>query len=220
MQTISKLIARVGIYIGVAAFFIALVTIKIPTSFNNFWAEDGTFYQQALTEAFPKDMFSSGGGYIIIISRIIARIVTLGPISYAPFVNEIVVTLILSFFVFRLYTNLDFLIKSKVFKLIISISIFLLPVSSFDVIASGGGLHFQQIFISLVIVLTAREKADIYKLDVLIIVISILSDPLAVIIIAPLFFRHKNRALIFWKKKLSTLIVIASAVALQFIMII
>ena len=220
MQTISKLIARVGIYIGVAAFFIALVTIKIPTSFNNFWAEDGTFYQQALTEAFPKDMFSSGGGYIIIISRIIARIVTLGPISYAPFVNEIVVTLILSFFVFRLYTNLDFIIKSKVFKLIISISIFLLPVSSFDVIASGGGLHFQQIFISLVIVLTAREKADIYKLDVLIIVISILSDPLAVIIIAPLFFRHKNTALIFWKKKLSTLIVIASAVALQFIMII
>ena len=87
-------------------------------------------------------------------------------------------------------------------------------------IASGGGLHFQQIFISLVIVLTAREKADIYKLDVLIIVISILSDPLAVIIIAPLFFRHKNTALIFWKKKLSTLIVIASAVALQFIMII
>jgi hypothetical protein len=220
MQTISKQIVRVGTYIGVAAFFVGLVIIKIPTSFNKFWAEDGTFYQQALTEAFPRDMFSSGGGYIILISRIIARIVTLGPITYAPFVNEIVVTLILSFFVIRLYTNLNFFIKSRVFKLIISISVFLLPVNSFDVIASGGGLHFQLIFISLVIVLTARERLEIYKLDVLIIVIAILSDPLAVITVAPLFFRIRNEMSIFWQKKMSTLIVIVSAGVIQFIMMI
>jgi hypothetical protein len=220
MQAISKLIARVGIYIGVATFFVVLVIVKIPTSFNNFWAEDGTFYQQALTEPFPRDMFSSGVGYIILISRIIARIVTLGPISYAPFVNEIVVTLLLSFFVIRLYTNLDFFIKSRVFKVIISLSVFLLPITSFDVIASGGGIHFQMIFISLVIVLTARQRAEIYKLDVLIIVIAILSDPLAVITLAPLFIRIRNEALIFWNKKLTTLAVIAAAGVLQFIMVV
>ena len=223
MQIIPKLTHRIlvaGSYIGVTTFFLALLVVKIPTSFNNFWAEDGTFYQQALTDVFPRDIFSSGGGYIILISRIVARIVTLGPIYYAPFVNEIVVTLILSFLVQRLYTNLNFVIKSKICKLVVSISIFMLPINSFDVIASGGGLHFQLIFISLIIVLTARERDKIFKLDVLIVSIAILSDPLALIALAPLFLRTKKDVFKFWRNKLTALAVMAISGLIQFMMVI
>jgi len=222
LHVIAKLIQqilRAKNYIGVTTFFLTLVIVKIPTSFNNFWAEDGTFYQQALTDVFPRDIFSSGGGYIILISRMVARIVTLGPISYAPFINVIVVTLILSLFVQRLYINLNSLIKSRILKFVVSISVFLLPINSFDVIASGGGLHFQLIFISLVIILAARESGKIYKLDVFIVSMAILSDPLALITLAPLFLRIRNEVFKFWRNKLSTLTIITTSGVIQFIMV-
>ncbi len=219
MHVVAKQILRARSYIGVATFFLALVVVKIPSSLNNFWAEDGTFYQQALTDEFPRDIFSYGGGYVILISRIVARIVTLGPISYAPFVNVIVVSLILSFFIHRLYVNLNFLIKSKVFKFVASVSVFLLPINSFDVIASGGGLHFQLIFISLVIVLAARERGKISKLDVLIVSIAILSDPFAFLTLAPLFLRIRNEVFNFWRNKLSCLAIIAASGVIQFVML-
>lgn len=219
LPKLSRRIPRVGPFVAFLSSFLALVVLKIPTSFSNFWAEDGTFYQQALTEAFPRDIFSSGGGYIIFISRVIARIVTLGPISYAPFINEIVVTVVLSFFVFRLYSNLNFLIKSRVFKLIASISVFLLPINNFDVIASSGGLHFQLIFISLVIVLVARETGQISLIDLAIISIAILSDPLALISVTPLILRNRHDAIKFWKSKLSSLVFLGISALIQFIMV-
>lgn len=207
-------------FVGASFFLLILVAIKIPTAFRNFWAEDGTFYQQALSDTFPQDFFSSGGGYVIFISRIVARIVALGPVLYAPFVNEVVVTIFLSYFIRRLYINLSLLLKSKIYKFIISISVFLLPINNFDVIASGGALHFQLIFLSLIILLAAKKRNAIYNLDALVVSIAILSDPLTLITLIPIFFRSRTEVIRFWKNALGALILIAIAVITQIVMVV
>ena len=98
METVlrqNQFLTKVLNFVGVLFLLLALIWVKIPSAFNNFWAEDGTFYQLALTETFPKDFFSSGGGYVIFISRLIARIVALGPVIHAPFLNTVVVIICL-----------------------------------------------------------------------------------------------------------------------------
>ena len=215
-----KWITEISTFVGVTFSLLILVAIKIPTAFRNFWAEDGTFYEQALTDNFPQDFFSSGGGYFIFISRIIARLVTFGPVAYASFFNEVIVTLFLSFFIVRLYVNLNFLLKSKIYKIIISISVFLLPINNFDVIATAGALHFQLIFISLIISLSARKRSGISKLDIVIVSIAILSDPLALITLIPLFIRERTEVMKFWRNALGAMILIAISVATQIAMVI
>lgn len=79
-----------GNFAALNLFLSVLVGIKIPSAFRKFWAEDGFFYERALVDTFPEE-FLSGSGYLNFISSIIARIVTLGPIEHAPFVNTVVV---------------------------------------------------------------------------------------------------------------------------------
>lgn len=207
-------------FVGLNLFLLALVEIKIPSAFRNFWAEDALFYEQALVDNFPGEFFSPGSGYLIFISRIISRFVTLGPIEYAPFVNVLVVNIFLSLFIQRVYVNLGIFIKSRVYKAIISISLFLLPINNFDVIASGGALHFQLLFVSLVLILSAKERNDICKLDVLIIAVAILSDPLASLTLIPLFFQRKKLLAKFWKKAPGSITFITASVITQAVMVI
>lgn len=88
--------------------------------------------------------------------------------------------------------NLGIFVKSRIYKVIISISLFLLPINNFDVIANGGALHFQLLFVSLILALSAKERKAIYKLDTVIISVAILSDPFTLITLMPLFFQRKN----------------------------
>lgn len=222
METVlrqNQSLTKVLNFVGVLFLSLALIWVKIPSAFNNFWAEDGTFYQLALTETFPKDFFSSGGGYVIFISRLIARIVALGPVIHAPFLNTVVVIIFLSFFIRRLYVNLGFFLKSNIYKSIISISVLLLPISNFDIIATGGGQHFQLIFITLVILLVAKNRNSIQKLDVIIVSLAILSDPLVSITFIPLVLGNRTEMLRFWKKARVGLIVICISTMTQILMV-
>jgi hypothetical protein len=207
-------------FIALNLILFALVGIKIPSAFRNFWAEDAFFYEQALEDTFPEEFFSSGGGYLIFISRIVSRIVTLGPIEHAAFINVVVVNIFLSLFIQRVYVNLGVFVKSRIYKSVISISLFLLPINNFDVIASGGGLHFQLLFVSLVLVLSAKERKVFYKLDTLVIAIAILSDPLALITLIPLFFQRKKELRNFWRKSPVSLTFITASVITQIVMVI
>jgi hypothetical protein len=207
-------------FVALNLFLLALVGIKIPSAFRNFWAEDGGFYEQALVDTFPEEFFSSGGGYLIFISRIISRIVTLGPIEHAPFVNAVVVNVFLSLFIQRVYVNLGIFVKSRIYKAIISISLFLLPINNFDVIASGGALHFQLLFVSLILALSAKERKAIYKLDTFIIAVAILSDPFTLITLMPLFFQRKNELAKIWRKVPGSLTFIIASVITQIAMVI
>ena len=200
--------------------FTILIVIKIPFAFSNFWAEDGAFYQQALDNPFPRDFLISGGGYVIFISRIVSNLVTLGPVGLAPVINAFVVITILGFIVQRLYANLDDLIKSRSYKLLVCFSVLLLPINNVETIASGTALHFQLLFVSLVITLSARQRGSFFATDLIILSISILSDPFAVIALAPLIFRRKEIVFEFWKHKLISAALLFSSALGQLVMVI
>jgi len=218
----SKILANLrqfGFLLGTIFAFTLLIVIKIPFAFGNFWAEDGAFYQQALDNSFPRDFFISGGGYVIFISRILSNLVSLGPVEFAPVINALVVITILGFIVQRLYINLDYLIKSRLYKLIVCLSVILLPINNVETIASGTALHFQLLFVSLVIALSARQRVLFFKTDILILSIAILSDPFAVIALTPLILRRKEALFAFWKHKLGSAALLLISVLGQFIMV-
>ncbi len=210
---------RFGFLLGTIFVFSLLIVIKIPFAFSNFWAEDGAFYQQALDNSFPRDFLISGGGYVIFISRILSNLVSLGPVEFAPVINAFVVITILGFIVQRLYINLDCLIKSRLYKIIVCLSVILLPINNVETIASGTALHFQLLFVSLVIALSARQRAVFFKTDILIFSIAILSDPFAVIALFPLILRRKEALFAFWKYKLGSAALLLISVLGQFIMV-
>ena len=216
---IERYLRQVGFLLGTIFTFALIVVIKIPFAFSNFWAEDGVFYQQALDNSFPKDFLISGGGYVIFISRIVSNLVTLGPVSLAPVISALVVITILGYIVQRLYVNLDFLIKNRLYKLVVCLSVLLLPINNVETIASGTALHFQLLFVSLVIALSARQRCSFFKRDIIILSIAVLSDPFAVTALVPLILRKREAVLAFWKNKLGSAALLFSSAAGQFMMV-
>ena len=197
-----------------------IVVLKIPFAFSNFWAEDGVFYQQAVDNAFLGDFFISGGGYLIFISRIVANFVAVGPVDYAPFINTIIVISVLGFLTQRLYINLKYLLKSKIYNLLVCLSVLLLPINNFETIASGTALHFQLLFVVLVMALVARKESLISNIDTFVIVIALLSDPFTFLALVPLFFRHKYEVIRFWKKRGGKLTLLTLSLVLQLVMMV
>ena len=219
MPKILANLRQFGFLLGTIFTFILLILIKIPFAFSNFWAEDGIFYQEALDNSFPRDFFISGGGYVIFISRVVANLVALGPAGLAPTINALVVITILGFIVQRLYIDLNYLIKSRLYKLIVCLSVILLPINNFETIASGTALHFQLLFVSLVIALSARQRELFFKTDIMILSIAILSDPFTVMALIPLILRRKEALFAFWKRKLGSGALLLISVLGQLIMV-
>jgi hypothetical protein len=203
---------------GTTGFLLIVLALKIPSAYSNFWAEDGVFYQQALDNRFPGDFFISGGSYVIFISRILSNLVAIGPIEYAPLVNTVLVMFFLAFFIERVYVNLGHLIRSRIYKFIICLSVLLLPINNYETIASGTALHFQLLFVALVINLAAIKNGAFTAVDLIVLLITILSDPFGVIVLVPLFLGRVSNIVRFWKGKKLILFSVVGSVALQLAM--
>ena len=61
-------------------------------AYLNFYAEDGSlFFQDAKDFSFPIDLLVPAGGYFVLVSRIIGRLITFFPVEILPLVNFILV---------------------------------------------------------------------------------------------------------------------------------
>lgn len=199
--------------------FLLMTLIKIPSAFQSFWAEDGAFYGQAIRESFPNDVFISGGGYIIFVSRILSNLVSLFPVYHAAFTNTIILCLILAFLAQRIYVNLLFAIQSSLYRALISLSIFLLPINNFETVASGTALHFILLFVVLVICLSSKQTKSIVNTDIFVVAISLLSDPFTILSLIPLSFARPSFLKDFWRRRKSVLLIWSFSFLVQVLMI-
>ena len=195
--------------------FIILVLIKIPIAFDSFWAEDGVFYSQALVEAFPIDFFISGGGYVIFVSRILSNLVANFPVYYAALANAVLLCFILGFLAQRIYKNLAFLVQNSTHRVMISLSILLLPINNFETIASGTSLHFILLFVTLIISLSASRTFKLSPVDAVVVSVSFLSDPFTILCITPLFLGRIAQLRNFWRNRFSLLLLWVASFLIQ-----
>jgi len=182
------------------------VLVKIPIAFDSFWAEDGTFYGEALVKTFPSDFFISGGGYLIFVSRILSNLVSNFPVYYAALANAVLLCFILGFLAQRIYINLAFIVQNSTHRVLIALSILLLPINNFETIASGTSLHFILLFVTLIICLSASRKLNISIVDALVVSVSFLSDPFTILCLTPLILGKASHLRTFWKHRFSLLL--------------
>jgi hypothetical protein len=195
--------------------FMALVLVKIPIAFDSFWAEDGAFYSQALVETFPSDFFISGGGYVIFVSRILSNLVANFPVYYAALANAVLLCFILGFLAQRIYKNLAFIVQNSTHRVMISLSILLLPINNFETIASGTSLHFILLFVTLIICLSASRTLNISIVDAVVVSVSFLSDPFTILCLTPLILGRTSQLRTFWRHRFSLLLLWGASFLIQ-----
>ncbi len=195
--------------------FTVLVWIKIPIAFDSFWAEDGVFYGQALVETFPSDFFISGGGYVIFVSRILSNLVANFPVYYAALANAVLLCFILGFLAQRIYKNLAFIVQNSTHRVMISLSILLLPINNFETIASGTSLHFILLFVTLIICLSASRTLNISIVDAIVVSVSFLSDPFTILCITPLILGRTSQLRTFWRDRFILLLLWGTSFLIQ-----
>ena len=149
-------------------------------AYLNFYAEDGKyFFQEANDLPFPMDLLKPLD-YIILISRIIGRLVTLFPIEILPLINFILVCLAIAFLCAVTWSNLADLISNTYLKLISCCSIIFLPIINFELLASSSSLHFILLFPATLILINLRNEKSINNSDIFVLALTFLSDPLSI----------------------------------------
>lgn len=171
--------------------FYTLVTfayvVKIPMAYLNFYAEDGLlFYQTAKDFSFPNDFLMPATGYSILVSRIIGRLITFFPVNILPQVNFIFVCIFIAFFCTVILRNLSNLISNNFLRVLSSLSLILLPIINFELMASSSSLHFLLLFPATLILINLRNGESINGADIFVLALTFLSDPISIIVLPAL----------------------------------
>ena len=198
-----------------------IIFLKIPESFTKLYAEDGISYlEDALKFSFLSNLFTPVAGYLDIVARLAGSFVILFPLEHAPSVffayNTLVYTLI-CFTVF--YASKEFILN-LINRVLLSLSLILIPIAGFESIANTANLHFFLVSACMPILIktTFTTFQSIYFS--LFVFFASLSVPLTVFLFPLIVFRHLNlnRKTLFSRPNLVE-VMWALGVSLQFIFI-
>ena len=175
-----------------ATFLMILIinALRVPSGLLNFWAEDGVvFYSDVINEKFPNRLFidSGKGGYLNLSGKIIAEFVGLFPIAVAPIINFIFVNLFYSIILWVIYSRLKVNFVNRTYLYLLMGFFVFVPAATFDSVATSINLHFFLLFACFLIIITVDTKTTF--IEHLLIVLTILSDPLAILLIPAVLLR-------------------------------
>ena len=120
-----------------------LLFLKIPSAFTKIYAEDGAVaLQVALTKSFPGDILTPVAGYSDLILRFSGRFVSLFPLSMAASAFFFFNTLLLTCLFVVIYQASASILNDKVLQLLLSTSLILIPIGTFESIGNSANLHF------------------------------------------------------------------------------
>ena len=175
------------LFIQLSFFFVITLIIyvlKVPIAYSTFYAEDGAlFLQEAKTLQFPLDFIQPAAGYLVLVSRIIGRVVSLFPLEVLPLVNFMVVCLFIAIFCVVTWSNINNLIRNIYLKFFCTLSLLLIPILNFELLASSSSLHFLLLFPTALIFLKVREDESITYGEIFIVALGLLSDPTAILLV-------------------------------------
>ncbi len=174
-------------FLGFCFFFVTtliIYIIKVPIAYSTFYAEDGAlFLQEAKNLEFPLDFIQPAAGYLLLVSRIIGRVVSLFPLEVLPLVNFMVVCLFIAIFCVVTWNNINSLIRDIYLKFLCTLSLLLIPILNFELLASSSSLHFLLLFPTALVFLKIRANEPITYGDIFMVALGLLSDPTAILLV-------------------------------------
>lgn len=177
------------------SYFILVITsliinlFRIPSAAQNFWAEDGSvFFSDALSKNIFENVFSDSGrgGYLNLSGKLIGIIAEWFPIEFAPLINFILLNFALALIARIIFVTSSAYLKTTSFRIIVSLSVFFVPISIFDSLMTSINLHFFMLFAflsSLIYKAKYHFEKSPFSVNFLI-AITLLSDPFANLILA------------------------------------
>ncbi len=158
-----------------------LLYLKIPTAFTKIYAEDGAIsLQDALGKSFPHDFLAPYAGYLDVIGRSAGRVVSVFPLESAAHVFFFFNTFMLTWIALTVFRASSEIIPNKLSRSILSLSLILLPIASFESLANTTNLHF--FFMSACFPIFLRKNSSRYDayLFSFFILVATLSTPLMI----------------------------------------
>ena len=183
-----------------AATLVHLARQRGVPVWNSLWAEDGSVFVTGALRDFPGTLFAENGGYLHVVPRAIAGVVTLLPVDDAAAgmaVGSAVVIALIAAFV---YVASSEVLESRTMRLGLAATVLLLPVPGHELLANTTNLHFYLLFACFWALVWQAESAGALAARGLVVVATALSDPISALflplaIVAPAA-RRSVRALI------------------------
>jgi hypothetical protein len=183
-ERLRRSFANFKVFVALYIVFSTYLFFRVPEAFDNFWAEDGSyFYNDFLNNPSIGFFFEFSLGYYLLVDRIFAVPITFVSPFAAPYFNALLTTLIMSMLAVRFFVDLSKILFSRVIALTFSVLFFVLPISSFESIGAATGLHFVLNFYVVFVLVKSIYGIRIDRVDVIILVISFLSGPLSLLLV-------------------------------------
>ncbi len=157
-----------------------LLWARAPFAARNFYAEDGSFYQDALAVGYVDSIGRSLAGYFHLAPRTVGFVTSSVPISAAALVNFLAVVVVVAWISSTIYLSSEATLKRPLTRLGLAVSVTLLPIVGFESIANSANLQFLLLCASSVVLLGRQKTVWRRANDVVLIVVTGLSTPLLI----------------------------------------
>lgn len=196
-RTFSALVTWVCLWVLISV----LLYMKIPSAFTKIYAEDGLALQTALEKSFPNDYLIPYAGYLDIVWRSEGRIAAFFPLQYAAQTIFLFNSFIFSWIAITVYKASSEIVHNRVSRSVLSLSLILLPIASFESIANSTNLHFFFMSACLPIFLRKNSTRSDSYLFSLFILVATLSTPLMIFYFPLIAFMWRNPKNSMWYRK-------------------
>ena len=198
---IGRTFSTLTTWLCIWAFISVLLYIKIPSASTKIYAEDGLALQTALEKSFPNDFLLPYAGYLDIVWRSGGRIAALFPLQDAAQTIFLFNTFMLTWIAITIYRASSEIIHHRISRLVLSLSLILLPIAGFESIANSTNLHFFFMSACLPIFLRKNLKgSDSYQFP-LFILVATLSTPLMIFYFPLIVFLRRSLGSPRWYRK-------------------
>lgn len=158
-----------------------------PRSWNILWAEDGATFVGGAYSGDPLVMFQPYSGYLHLAPRLTAEVAALvAPLEWVPLAVTVAAAILTGAIAVAVYLFARERIQSTWIALILWLQVVLLPVAGGEVADSIANTHWYLTFAAFWAVLVIPRARSLIVLQSVIVGLAILSDPLTLVLLAPL----------------------------------
>ncbi len=206
----KKLLKRTSYIFAMFAYLFVEVSRRVSqVTLPQFWAEDGqVWYADAYNHSFVHNLFLPDNGYLLVFERIVAQIVVVFPLRYAPLLFNVTAALAgIVPVVLILSKRLENLFGKKWQRWVVAFIYIGLP-NSWEVSLGITNSNWKFGCAAILVAIASKPTTKAWKIfDTVIVVISGITGPFAIFILPVLLFRavkEKNRWIL-WLSFLSLL---------------
>lgn len=180
--TPTERVDRTEVVVVTAATVLAVVLLyaRLPFAAEQFWAEDGRdFFGDAFRDGIPTGLRQSDAGYYLFVPRIGGALAALAPLRDAAAAMWWWVAVVHGWMVATVLVSSRAWLRSWPARLVVALSLVLLPVLGQESIGTAANLQFSLLFVSVVVLVSRPRTRGETANGVVVLVATGMTTPLA-----------------------------------------